>query len=405
MLLSILTFILFIFILYWLYNGYLLFLFLYNRFNSNPSSPVIADEKHPDIYLIVPTYNEEKMIIDKIENIRAAKVSNKRLHVIFVDGGSIDNTSNIIQQNINNESNWHFIQSSLRGKINQLNFALGTLDNIPPSSIIVNSDVDALLDSNSVELIAETLAHNVHIGLVGGNIHPSDLAIGLESQHWLQQNRWRMIESVLYSCSSVVAPCYGFRRNLIDRFPDDCIADDLYLAYFANSKGLIVKYLADATGQETRAPENYDEYIIHKFRKTNACLKEAFRFLTLIMNYPLQWKVIYSVKVLQLILSPFIIIFLIADSIVLLLEPYPLPAAIIIVWGFFIASIMVTTRKLLKMAGLQHKDVKKNIRGTPFSLIVSLILMTLIVIASIISYPFYQQNSCYTKVSPHKDGA
>ena len=280
-----------------------------------------------------------------------------------------------------------------------MNFALSTLEAIPPSSIIVNSDADALLESNTIELIVKILADNSNIGVVGANIYPSRLAIRLEFQHWMQQNQLRMIESSLYSCSSVVAPCYGFRRNIIDRFPDDCVADDLYLAYFANSKGLLVKCLVEANGKETRAPQRHIDYIVHKFRKTNACLREAFRFLPFFNGYPFQWKIIYSVKVLQLILCPFIILVFILYSIFLLFSQYPLPVVVFIGWTLLIISMSATIRFLLTMTGLKDQDINKNIRGTPISLFINLSFMTLIIIASVISYPFYRQNSCYTKVS------
>ncbi len=405
MLISIFVLFLLMAALWWLYSGYLVFLVAFNRFTGSLPPRTTGSEELPDIYIIVPTFNEEGLVRDKIININATTIPKEKLHVIFVDGSSTDNTPTIIQQLIENRPNWKFIKSPFSGKINQLNFALNSLDPIDPSSIIINTDADAILAKNSVELISKMLVKNPNIGVVGGNISPPRSAIRLEAQHWMQQNQMRMIESSIFSCSSVVAPCYGFKRALLDRFPDDCIADDLYLAYYANSKDLQVKYLSEAKGKEIRAPQRHLDYIVHKFRKTNACLREAFRFLSLFSTYPFQWKLIYGVKVLQLILCPLIISGVIFYSGFLLFGENPLPVIVIAAWLLLLAGMMTTTRFLLKVTGVNGQVDNGDIRGTVISLFTSLSLITLIIIASVISYPFYKQDSCYSKVSSRQNGS
>jgi len=404
MLISIFLLFFLISILWWFYCGYLLFLFLYNRFKGSQPPRTTGDEELPGVYIIVPTYNEEELVRQKINNINQTTIATEKLHVIFIDGGSTDNTPKIIQKLIKNRCNWQLIRSSHFGKINQLNFALGYLDQIDPSSIIINTDVDALLASNSVELIVKMLTYNPSIGVVGGNITPSRFAIKLEAQHWRQQNQMRMIESSLYSCSSVVAPCYGFKRSLLKRFPDDCIADDLYLAYYANSKGLLVKYLPEAKGEEIRVPQRHLDYIAHKFRKTNACLREGFRFLSLFSTYPSQWKLIYSVKFMQLILCPFITAFFIIYSILLLFKENLTSVIVIFGWMLFFAGMTITTPFLLRVMEVKKNNgINGDSPGSMINLFSSLFLMILIITSSVIIYPFYKQDSHYSKVSSRQD--
>ena len=89
----ILTWVLFI-VVFLFYACYLIVLAYFNRrHNSNKNT---SEFTYPTISIVVPVYNEEKVIAKKIQNIDEIVYPNNKIEVIFVDGQSTDRTSEII---------------------------------------------------------------------------------------------------------------------------------------------------------------------------------------------------------------------------------------------------------------------------------------------------------------------
>src|SRR6202030_2665661 len=63
-----------------------------NRRADTPSASAM-----PGVSIIVPAYNEEKVLPAKIENLRELDFPRERLQVIFVSDGSEDGTNQILQ--------------------------------------------------------------------------------------------------------------------------------------------------------------------------------------------------------------------------------------------------------------------------------------------------------------------
>jgi cellulose synthase/poly-beta-1,6-N-acetylglucosamine synthase-like glycosyltransferase len=78
------------------YIGYFLILyFSHNRVRNYEGS--LKCFNFPTVSLIVPVYNEEKIIAKKIQNIEELNYPNEKIEVVFVDGHSTDRTSAIIK--------------------------------------------------------------------------------------------------------------------------------------------------------------------------------------------------------------------------------------------------------------------------------------------------------------------
>lgn len=75
-------------------------------------------EKKPKLSIVIPAYNEErslrKGVLDKIENyIRSAKLD---AEVIIVDDGSLDQTAQLVRENIRNKKGFRLIKNPHQGK-------------------------------------------------------------------------------------------------------------------------------------------------------------------------------------------------------------------------------------------------------------------------------------------------
>ena len=340
-------------IIFWSYCGYLILLLvistLYSQGN-NDSPPLAPHPNLPKMVVFVPCYNEENHIKAKIENLERLSYEQDNLKVVFLNGTSTDSTSKIISALISDNPNWRLIETGCSGKINQINHGLSHA--VGNADIIVNTDVDALLSDDVLLKFAKTFQEDSRIALVGANISPKS-AIPLEMFYWRDQNSLRIVESDVYTSSIVVAPCYAYKASLISEFPKDCVADDIFIAFKANTEGYLAKYLADATGQETRVPTGLAELFSHKFRKGNAFLIELYRFFYLLPAMTGWWKVIYLTKLLQMAVIPWVLPYFLISTLSLLLSSGGLFQLSILVL-FFLGTAFATTSTLLRQWGRKY---------------------------------------------------
>ena len=90
-----LTWVSFLFILFF-YAGYLILLKYFNK--KAVSNKKQLPLSYPSVSLLVPVYNEEKIIAKKIQNIEELDYPIDKLEVIIIDGKSIDKTREIIEE-------------------------------------------------------------------------------------------------------------------------------------------------------------------------------------------------------------------------------------------------------------------------------------------------------------------
>jgi cellulose synthase/poly-beta-1,6-N-acetylglucosamine synthase-like glycosyltransferase len=85
-------------VIFLFYTGYLVVLYFFRK--KGQENKKSLDFFYPEISLIVPVYNEEKIIDKKIQNIEELMYPNENMEVVFVDGRSTDRTVEIIKDSI-----------------------------------------------------------------------------------------------------------------------------------------------------------------------------------------------------------------------------------------------------------------------------------------------------------------
>ncbi len=362
---------------WWLYFGYLLFIFVHTSlFTRNGIIHSPKDTQLPTITIIVPTFNEESTIKHKIENTLALDYPKNRLKILFCDGRSTDKTQNIINTFLKVKKNIEFLHSPIKGKIPQLNYALEHVT----SDIIVISDADALLSANTLQIIAFAFTQK-DIGVVGISSEPQHALKG-EAYFWNQQNRLRLAESNFYSPLYVIATCYAFRRDFIHTFPEDVIADDIYASFYAIKHKYRTSYTNHATVTELRTPTTTGQLLKHKVRKTNALLHEFFRFFIPFLHTKTRWQIIFFTRFFQATLGPvlsllFVVIFVyLAFTSITKLLP-------LLTFG-----ILSLTYLLIRPDALRGFWLKLKM----FLLIHGILYYCLL------TYPFYRQTTVYKRI-------
>lgn len=379
-------------LIFWAYCGYIWFLFLF--YVLSPSQCTVGGGSAtviPKMAVLVPCHNEVQILAQKVQNLGELRYPENKLLVYILDGCSTDGSPEALRQLVQGKPNWHVVDTDVTGKINQLNVGLTLLPN--DVELVVNTDMDTLLEQDVLEKFAIELEKDPRIMVLGANVSPK-ACLTIEHAYWEGQNTMRIIESAVHTSSIVVAPCYAFKRDLLEAFPADCVADDIHVAFKANTLGGITRYVADAKGYETRTPDTMEIFFSHKFRKGNAFLQEILRFLYMVPSMKSWWKTIYLTKLLQLAVIPLVIPYFLISTFSFLLSggglfKVAIVSCTVLAISFVISSLTVNRFKMV------HFNVScKTNRG----ILVPFILTNLILVLVGLSYPFYRQNSQYAKI-------
>lgn len=368
----------------WMMFGYFLLLWIQGLFRRN--DPPQKPEVYPFLTLIIPCFNEERDVLQKLENTRLLKYPREKFEVIFADGGSTDKTLEILERELKPDEPIRVVQCPHGGKINQVNHVLPSAK----GEIICNSDVDTIVSEDALEIMAGEFVHSPDVWAIGAFCTPKD-AFVFEEYHWSAQNKGRLMETDAGTSSIVVAPCYAFRRDLFKQFPEDVIADDIFVAYLTNTIGKRTVYSRYAKAVETRVPRDYRGFLPHKFRKSNAFLRETLRFIYRLPEMTAFCKIMFLTRLGQQILLPFAIFFWISLALALLMVGSVLP-----VFGslFFLIVTFALTSQVF-----YHTDLPEGSAQFPLKIMVKGYFITLLImLATGISYPFYSQTSSYARL-------
>ncbi|MFB5609699.1 MAG: glycosyltransferase, partial [Nitrosarchaeum sp.] len=118
-------------------------------------------KSYPTISIIIPAYNEEKVIARTIEALLETKYPKKE--IIFVDDGSKDRTLDIAMQY---NDKIKVLNKENGGKASALNYALV----YAKGEIVVIVDADTIIGRNSLKEIIKGFNVNEHVAAVAGNI-------------------------------------------------------------------------------------------------------------------------------------------------------------------------------------------------------------------------------------------
>jgi len=370
-------------LVWWAFCGYYFYLFVLYRMSRKRQRPEVV-ENWPTITILVPCYNEEDYVADKVNNISALEYPAGKLETVFLDGLSTDYTVARLQELTATINNKDIYQTNCNGKINQINAYLPKVS----SDIIIITDVDGIMEPQSLVELVKDFQSSDDVGVVGAFVSPLDTSKG-DRRYWDTQNKGRLMESSVHSSSIVVGVCMAFKRGVIDCFPGDVLADDFFLPFEANIKGYKSLYSNHAITFENRAPSSFWEMVRHKFNKSNAYLKELFRFLYKAQEMDSRWQVIYFTKILQMFILPWLLIFLLMLTCALIfLKNIELIIYVLIFGGI---SLLIT-HFIMKRISIPLEEPKSQ--GLLFTICVFLTTV-FVLLATGISFPFYNQAEHY----------
>jgi len=227
--------------------------------------PPEPGEFTPTVTVIIPAYNEERVIEASVR--RVLESAYPKIEVIVADDGSKDATSPIVAAAFADEPRVRLMTLANGGKASALNRALATAS----GEIVVALDADTQFERDCIARLVRWFADE-RIGAVAGNAKVGN-RVNLVT-------RWQAIEYVTaqnverralarFDAITVVPGAVGaWRRAALDAvggYPEDTLAEDQDLTIAIQRRGWKVAYDEQAVAW-TEAPESFKALSKQRFR-------------------------------------------------------------------------------------------------------------------------------------------
>ena len=253
-----------------------------------------GDSNHvPSMSIVVPTYNEAKFIVEKLDNIYQQDYSKDRLEIIVVDSGSTDGTPEKILEWSKNHPDItvKLVREPVRrGKGYALNEALKHAS----GEIFVATDADSKWLRGDALKKAATYLSSPDIWAVSCvKIPEASGPGGVEASYRDFYNVLRIAESNLHSTPVFHGELAAFKRKALEEvggFPTDIGADDSHTATLIALKGYRAIIAGDIVCSEAVPRKGYHawrvrraQHLVQHFAKSIVILPRAPRGFRLVL--------------------------------------------------------------------------------------------------------------------------
>jgi cellulose synthase/poly-beta-1,6-N-acetylglucosamine synthase-like glycosyltransferase len=213
----------------------------------------------PFVSVIVPAFNEERVIARTIESILRSPYPS--FEVLVVDDGSPDRTSAIVRERFGSDPRVRLFTKENGGKAEALNYGLAR----STGEVVVALDADTIFETGTIGHLARRFA-DPRVGAVAGNANVVTRLQALE--YVTAQNLDRRAFASL-NCITVVPGAVGaWRREPLERaggFSSDTLAEDQDLTLAIRRLGYLVGYEERAIAW-TEAPDTVRALAKQRFR-------------------------------------------------------------------------------------------------------------------------------------------
>ncbi|HUH55201.1 MAG TPA: glycosyltransferase, partial [Rhodanobacter sp.] len=226
--------------------------------------PMPGDEP-PLVSVLIPAYNEEKVIASSIRQILRSHYAN--LEVIVVDDGSTDATSAVVRQHYADEPRVRLIIIPNGGKAHAVNTALRE----SRGTVVVALDADTQFEPDTIPHLVRWFA-DPKVGAVAGNAKVGNrinlITLWQALEYITAQNLERRALAALGAITVVPGAVGAWRREALEQlggFPADTLAEDQDLTIAVQKAGFTTLFDADAIAW-TEAPDTARGLARQRFR-------------------------------------------------------------------------------------------------------------------------------------------
>lgn len=239
---------------------------------TSRAPPPISIESLPQVSIVIPAYNEEAVIEERLKNLSEVYPKNK-MEIIVSNDGSIDNTEMVTKES--------FEKYGLNGKVitrerGGVNKAINRGIDESSSEIVVITGADGLFDEKTIPDLMSVLLSEDDIGAVSGDIVTYSDEETLFSK---SETAYRSIYGKICTWESNVHSTYcfngavvAFKKKAASTLNTRRGADDASMALSVIRNGYKCKYVPTAKFYEL-VPHEFSEQRKQKIRRATRLLE------------------------------------------------------------------------------------------------------------------------------------
>ena len=256
---------------------------LYNRPREIRLSRLSVVGRRVDVSVVIPAFNEEKVIATTIDRILAS--DHPDLTVIVVDDGSRDSTVDIVERTFGADSRVSLVRIANGGKANALNTGLAHAR----GEVIVALDADTQFASDTICRLVRWFS-DPSVGAVAGNAKVGNriniITRWQALEYIVSQNLERRALAAVDTMTVVPGAVGAWRRSVLEElggFPASTLAEDQDLTIAVQQAGYRVLFDATAIAW-TEAPATIRGFAKQRFRWAFGTLQCLWKYRAMTFN-------------------------------------------------------------------------------------------------------------------------
>ena len=258
----------------------------------------------PEATIIIPTFNEERVIEERLKNLLAQDYPRDKLQFLVVDSGSTDRTRELVKPFLSCGVEL-VVENERKGKGAAIRYAL----NSSRHGIIVVSDANSYFDQPSCLRYLLSNFSDPKVGGATGRYFSREKVKGPTTQGTVvfrgYENILRSFETRVDSAVSLFGELFACRKALY-LIDDQSLAEDLETSIYLRSQGFRLVYEPRSAVYEY-APYLKQDFINQRRSIIIGTIQSLFKYKSVLFNprYGLYGTVILPGHKLFPVLSPF----------------------------------------------------------------------------------------------------
>jgi cellulose synthase/poly-beta-1,6-N-acetylglucosamine synthase-like glycosyltransferase len=229
--------------------------------------PVAGSNDLPTVDIVLPMYNEEKVVVDTIRNL--LKIKYEKFSIIVVDDGSTDASFDLVKSHFGGHPLVQLVHQQNEGKSSALNKAMS----IARSEIVVTIDADTWVKNDAIEKIVAYF-EDEKVAAVAGHIKVGNrVNLLTDMQYYEYISIWdndRAFSDTINGILIVPGALAAYRRsavNAVGGFKSEVIAEDTELTLRLLYNNYVMRNASEAVAC-TEAPDTLKMFFRQRIRWT-----------------------------------------------------------------------------------------------------------------------------------------
>lgn len=242
-----------VFVVFYTYIGYGILLYLLVKIKEvfKKPQPKELPQELPEVTLLIPAYNEESVVKEKMANTLALNYPASKLKIAWITDGSTDRTNALLSEYPQVEI---LYDPRRGGKSAALNRATPLIK----TPLVIYTDANTMLCKDTVlEMVKEFT--DPQVGCVAGekrvSLREQQNAAAGEGIYWRYESTLKALDYRLYSAVGAAGELFAIRTALFIQLPSDTLLDDFILSMKIAQKGYKIAYCDKAYAVETASAD------------------------------------------------------------------------------------------------------------------------------------------------------